>query len=521
MTSRNLLLRFSVRQSDYTPPSVKVFKHLKATPIPGPFDPEKDVKVLYGCEPGEYYYFSSEEKTEITSQMIRECVQQFNQDPAPHPFLRGHSDANLSMTGEEAPAAGFILGLHVDPTGKLWCAVQYTKSMRQQVEAGEYAFTSVYINPQDHDYKTGKKTANLVSLAATNNPFLRHSPAMSLSLSKVLGQKKFDIQGIYKKGNQENHQMGILSKNMTPEAMKKIQDKITMAKKTIVKEKTTETHDDGAPAPDVSMANPDTGVKMGESSKGLSLAENATPADTSAVDQANKESPQEGQGLSTEAQDSLNKILDALKAMSGQSDLSLEDALGMLLDYLAAEGAEEQAVEPSEQEDGAMKMTKEAGNEKELLVLSTNVRTLERDNKTLQEKLEAQEKLVKDLMADKEAREKQALELEVKNLVDNELIDADETATFIRMSKLDPQSYKDQVAKREADKKKRVEAKNGRNSMLFSTVVKTLPGETQNSFRDKDLSETAQNMRSAWRSNLASRGFLKGTDKNTDNKSKA
>lgn len=512
MPSRNLLLRFSVRQSDYTPPSVKVFKHLKATPIPGPFDPEKDVKVLYGCEPGEYYYFSSEEKTEITSQMIRECVQQFNQDPAPHPFLRGHSDANLSMTGEEAPAAGFILGLHVDPTGKLWCAVQYTKSMRQQVEAGEYAFTSVYINPQDHDYKTGKKTANLVSLAATNNPFLRHSPAMSLSLSKALGQKKFAVKGIYKKGNQENHQMGILSKNITPEAMKKIQDKIAFAKKTIVKEKTTETHDDGNVAPDAGVAasNVDHGVKM---------AQNATPTDTSAVDQANKQDAG-AEALSPEAQDTLGQIVDALKAMSGQSDLSLEDALGMLLDFLGAEQAEDQAVEPGE-EDGAMKMTKNVGDEKELLVLSTNVRTLERDNKTLQEKLEAQEKLVKDLMADKEAREKQALELEVKTLVDNELIDADETATFIRMSKLDPQSYKDQVAKRQADKKKRLETKNGRNSVLFSTVVKTVPGETQNSLRDQAIGETAQNMRSAWQANLKARGFLKGTDKNTDTKSKA
>lgn len=119
----------------------------------------------------------------LTEEVFEEVIRNFNREENPLPVYRGHADVVASETGatEEPPAVGWILGL-TQEDGKLFAAVELTQEIEEQIKAGNYKFTSIYMRGDETDRNTGETIGNrLVSLALTNQPFILGCSEIQLS----------------------------------------------------------------------------------------------------------------------------------------------------------------------------------------------------------------------------------------------------------------------------------------------------------------------------------------------------
>ncbi len=92
-----------------------------------------------------------------------------------------------------AAAPGWLLDLEIrdgaDGKAQLWALAQLGDTLREQIKAGEYRWTSVAIWPKAKDSVTGKDIGpKLTSLAATNHPFIRGMEPMVAASMSVYGK---------------------------------------------------------------------------------------------------------------------------------------------------------------------------------------------------------------------------------------------------------------------------------------------------------------------------------------------
>ena len=84
----------------------------------------------------------------LTPEMFNQCIANFEAEKNPLPVYKGHADANGSITGEEPPASGWILGMKQDEEGNLFALVELTQEMQDLIKAGSYKFTSIYMKSE-------------------------------------------------------------------------------------------------------------------------------------------------------------------------------------------------------------------------------------------------------------------------------------------------------------------------------------------------------------------------------------
>lgn len=126
----------------------------------------------------------SEGTIELTSEMFEEAVTNFNKEPLKLPLYKGHADCQMSLTGEEAPSMGWILGLRHDEE-YLYAMVEFTEEMQELIEDGKFKYCSIYMK-NDIDRESGEEIgARLYSLAITNQPFLDKLPEIRLSKNSI------------------------------------------------------------------------------------------------------------------------------------------------------------------------------------------------------------------------------------------------------------------------------------------------------------------------------------------------
>ncbi len=131
---------------------------------------------------------------EFTEQTFKEVIANFRRNPAYKTDERGvgcapvirldyeHiSEMDPTMVAgaatEGIPAPGFIYELEMrdgaDGKLQLWAFVEMTQKLWEQVQDGEYKWTSVAIDPASRDRTTNEPIGHeLTSLAITNNPFV-------------------------------------------------------------------------------------------------------------------------------------------------------------------------------------------------------------------------------------------------------------------------------------------------------------------------------------------------------------
>lgn len=119
---------------------------------------------------------------ELTQDIFNQCIANFYSEGNPLPVYRGHADVVGSSNGEEAPACGWILGLKTDDKGNLFALVELTEEIKEEIKAGKYKYTSIYMKSDEVHRETGESIGcRLVSLALTNQPFIDNLQAIKLS----------------------------------------------------------------------------------------------------------------------------------------------------------------------------------------------------------------------------------------------------------------------------------------------------------------------------------------------------
>lgn len=140
-----------------------------------------------------YHVCSVEDETAnghpITQRFLELFVDDFYSRPEPGPVYRGHVDARGTPTGEEPPAAGWILALELTSDGKLWALYELTERLLQQIKAGEYRFNSIYGAVEVNEDGV-EKDAEFISIAVTNRPAVPNLFPMAASRARRLLKKE-------------------------------------------------------------------------------------------------------------------------------------------------------------------------------------------------------------------------------------------------------------------------------------------------------------------------------------------
>jgi phage I-like protein len=119
---------------------------------------------------------------ELTQEMFDECINNFYSEKNPIPVYKGHADVQGSLTGEEPPSMGWILGLKQDDQGNLFAMVELTEELASMIKAGNYKFTSIYMKGNEINRESGEEIGcRLASLAMTNQPFIDGLSSVALS----------------------------------------------------------------------------------------------------------------------------------------------------------------------------------------------------------------------------------------------------------------------------------------------------------------------------------------------------
>ena len=118
----------------------------------------------------------------LTEDIFSEAIANFYSEENPLPVYRGHADVVASERGiEEPPAVGWILGLSQE-NGRLYAAVELSKEIEDQIKAGNYKYTSIYLRSEETHRETGEDIGSrLISLALTNQPFILGCTEIQLS----------------------------------------------------------------------------------------------------------------------------------------------------------------------------------------------------------------------------------------------------------------------------------------------------------------------------------------------------
>jgi hypothetical protein len=129
----------------------------------------------------------SDGEFELTSETFSSLIDNFNSEKNPLPVYRGHADVQGSVTGEEPRACGWILSLSKEKTSSneegLFALVGFNQEMAEQIKAGEYKFSSIYMRMNETDRVSGDEIGpRLCSLAITNQPFIDGLKEIKLSM---------------------------------------------------------------------------------------------------------------------------------------------------------------------------------------------------------------------------------------------------------------------------------------------------------------------------------------------------
>lgn len=116
---------------------------------------------------------------QLTRKLFDQMISNFQGEKNPLPVYFGHSDT-LPLA-EEPEAKGWILALE-RRGDDLWAKLEMTQEMESKIREGKFRFTSIFCRTQNVHRETGKEIgARLISLAITNSPFIDGLQALTLS----------------------------------------------------------------------------------------------------------------------------------------------------------------------------------------------------------------------------------------------------------------------------------------------------------------------------------------------------
>lgn len=122
---------------------------------------------------------------QLTTEMFKEIVDNFNSEKTPIACYRGHADLVGSINGEEPENCGWVVSLAVKDNN-LWALCEFTQEMLEQLKQGKYKFASIYMKSNDVHRETGKEIGcRLVSLAITAQPFIDGLNSIALSQNNL------------------------------------------------------------------------------------------------------------------------------------------------------------------------------------------------------------------------------------------------------------------------------------------------------------------------------------------------
>ena len=128
----------------------------------------------------------------LTRETFESVLAAFNAQANPIPLDYNHQ----SVSGGEAPAAGWVHKMELRGDGHLWAFVEFTDRAAERVRAGEYRYCSPVFLFDAPDRKTGEPVpCDIHSIALTNTPFLDGQQPIALTRAAVVAPRIDAPQG--------------------------------------------------------------------------------------------------------------------------------------------------------------------------------------------------------------------------------------------------------------------------------------------------------------------------------------